>query len=173
MASVTIPTSKIFPDGTSVGAYTEDQINPSGAAPVGAPKASGTTGSGSVTLTGLDWGTSYILFGLVGGKPVYQIFKVVDASDEVLTADYNGELTGDIVFSGEITFEDKVILEEIQVEGAAEFNDDVKFNDKLNGEDLPVEVTGFHDDGTAFASLLGALVDLGLIDDQTAPTDGA
>lgn len=68
MASATLAVGRIFPDGTSVGAYDDDAQPPSAGVALGNAVATATVSGGSVTFTGLTAGTRYDALAVVSGS---------------------------------------------------------------------------------------------------------
>lgn len=68
--SVPVATSQVFADGVEVKAYLKNQVADTRRAPIGASLASGTTASGSVTLS-LEPLTNYYVGAEVSSKWVY------------------------------------------------------------------------------------------------------
>jgi hypothetical protein len=107
MATYTLARPDVFPNGTSVGAYANDNPNPNGS-PQGTAVNSQTMTAGTLTFTGLTEGETYL-----AAAEVNSVWKnlsfTVDTATTALASDDNVEVTGDWEFSGEVTLSGTVV----------------------------------------------------------------
>lgn len=83
MATITVARPDVYPDGTTVEARVDRRAFPLPGpddAPVGSAAASGTMTAGTVDLTGLADGTSYVVVGLVAGKYRRLFYRTTEVS---------------------------------------------------------------------------------------------
>ncbi len=101
MASFTLDVGQVFPEGTSIGAYTPVEGQQ---APQGAAVDTQTVTGGAVTFTGLTSGKAYQAWGLVSSTWRAMNFATDTAVGAGLDTSSNQTWTGDQTFEGAVEF---------------------------------------------------------------------
>lgn len=102
MASYTITSADVFPNGTTVGAYLARGVVSNGTGPLSSPVASGTMTNGSVTFTGLTEDERYVAAAQVGGVWRYVAFEVDEVPHDPIYTDDDYTQYGDVEFTGAV-----------------------------------------------------------------------
>lgn len=102
MAAHTLTNTNLFPNGTSVGAYSKDAFPSNQPTPLGSALDTQTMTNGTLTFTGLVEDTNYIAAASVNGTWRTLSFRVdVDPHNPVYT-DEATTFTGNVTFNGDV-----------------------------------------------------------------------